>query len=83
MSMLHNKGDAEAAVDELNVTSIQPYCERVWAEFDRVALAPAAMAQPMDMQDEMSVTNSILNHNDFWVCITDTCVDMTVSLKVI
>ncbi|XP_060066432.1 uncharacterized protein LOC132546733 [Ylistrum balloti] len=83
MAMLTNKGDAEAALDELNFSSIQPFYERVWAEFDNVPLAAGAMARPMDMQDEMSVTNSILSHHDFWASVTDRNVDMNRRVRMI
>ncbi|XP_033753784.1 LOW QUALITY PROTEIN: E3 ubiquitin-protein ligase RNF31-like [Pecten maximus] len=83
MAMLTNKGDVEAALDELNLASIQPFYERVWAEFDNVPLAAGAMARPMDMQDEISVTNSILSHHDFWTSVTDKNVDMNRRVRMI
>ncbi|OWF56472.1 uncharacterized protein LOC110446780 [Mizuhopecten yessoensis] len=83
MSMLTNKGDVEAALDELNLASIQPFYERVWAEFDNAPLAAGAMARPLDAQDETSVTNSILNHYDFWASVTDKNVDMNRRVRMI
>ncbi|XP_069114483.1 uncharacterized protein [Argopecten irradians] len=83
MALLTNKGNVEEALDELNLASIQPFYERVWAEFDNVPLAAGAMARPMDMQDEISVTNSILSHQDFWASVTDKNVDMNRRVRMI